>query len=178
MRSVFKGILVATALVFSGAASAQITWDWSFTDVKDHNSGSGTLTTKGLSSGSYVITSMTGLWDGSTITGLEPVGSLPLVPSNDNLLLKGAIQLDYNGLYFGVAGHAGENLFYDGVSYDSEPSNLAYVDYAGSFSAHQVAVQAPEMDPNSAAGGLALLIGGVLVLRGRTLSRTQRLHTV
>jgi hypothetical protein len=169
MRSVFKGILVATALTFSGAASA-LTWDWSFSDVHG-DSASGTLTTQTLSPGSYLVTGMTGLWDGSHITGVEPVGSLPLIPTNDNLLSSGPVQLDFDGLYFGVAGHPGENLYYEDGSYYSQPANVTTYNYAGSFSAHQVAIAAPEMDPNSSAACLALLVGGLLVLRGRTFTR-------
>ncbi len=77
--------------------------------------------------------------------------------------MNGAHQLDEGGLYFGVSGGPGENIFYyPGLFYEVQADNV-HTAYAATF----VATQAPEIDPSSAAGGLALLVGGLIVLSGR-----------
>jgi hypothetical protein len=180
MRFLANTIALTSLLALGGAANAQsINWNWSFTDTASGgtDSGSGILTTAALSGASYQVTAVDGTWDSATITGLIAAGGYA---GNDNLLLSGATQLDVPGISFAVDGPAQQvNLAYitpgDGAvstGYVVAATNLAggcvYTNCVpttsfGTFTA----TQAPEIDPTSAASGLALLVGGLLVLRGR-----------
>ena len=101
--------LLATALGLAATAHADLTWDWSFTSTVSGLgkpvSGSGTLTTAPLSGGGYVITSITGTYDGFAISGLDPAVALVSPPDN-TLYAPGAngtpdnFQLSLNGLSF------------------------------------------------------------------------------
>jgi hypothetical protein len=179
MRFLANTIALTSLLALGGAANAQsINWDWSFTDTASGgtDSGSGTLTTAVLSGASYQVTAVDGTWDSATITGLIAARGYA---GNDNLLLSGA-QLDVPGISFAVDGPAQQvNLAYitpgDGAvstGYVVAATNLAggcvYTNCVpttsfGTFTA----IQAPEIDPSSAASELSLLVGGLLVLRGR-----------
>ena len=90
-------LLLAAALALPTSANAVVVWDWSWsgTDI-----GSGTLTTNDLSSGSYLITAMTGTWNTEVITllpaGTEVDSGFPI----DNLLFDLPQQLSLAGLGF------------------------------------------------------------------------------
>jgi len=109
MRRILWAVAVLASLASAGvgirapaAQAAPLTWDWSWFGVASGN-GSGTLTTGQLSSQrSYPIATMAGTFEGFTITGLLPPGSLPggFGFNNDNLLYPGAVQLDTSGLAF------------------------------------------------------------------------------
>jgi hypothetical protein len=64
------GALIAAAFGLATQAQAAV-YDWSYSDP-DGNSGSGVLDTTGLSS-PFTMVSITGLFDGLTITGPTPV---------------------------------------------------------------------------------------------------------
>jgi len=180
MRFFANTIALTSMLALGGVANAQsVTWNWSFTDSVSGgaDSGSGTFTTAALSGASYQVTAVDGTWDSATITGLIAAGGYA---GNDNLLLSGTPQLDLPGISFAVDGPIQEvNVAYiapgDGAvstGYVVAAPNLAggcvntNCVPASSFGTF-TATQAPEIDPTSAASGLALLVGGLLVLRGR-----------
>jgi predicted ABC-class ATPase len=52
-------------------AQADILWNWSYLNPDTKITASGTLTTEDQAAGSYGITSITGVWNGAAITGLE-----------------------------------------------------------------------------------------------------------
>jgi len=184
MRFLAKATALASLLAFGGAAHAQsVTWNWSFSDTASGgtDTGSGTLTTDALSGSVYQVTALNGTWDSSTIDGLIAANGYA---GNDNLLLAGPTQLDLPGISFAVAGPAQEvNLAYitpaDGAGstgYISVASNLGggcvYTNCIPSTSFGTfTATQAPEIDATSAASGLALLFGSLMVLRGRKPQR-------
>ena len=99
--------LAAGAAGAAGSAEASITWDFTYSDLS--NTASGTLTTDALSGGSYVITGITGAFDGTTITGLLPDGT-PLF-GNDNLLYPTGLPFDGSGVAFSLLGGGEENIF-------------------------------------------------------------------
>jgi hypothetical protein len=61
-------------------------------------------------------------------------------------------------------GAPGQPTIYDIVHTGGDETSNASSDHAGVWTSH---VAAPEIDPASAASGLALLLGGLVVLRGR-----------
>ncbi len=81
-------------------------WDWTWSGTQ---SGSGSLTTDPLSAGNYLITGITGTWDGDAITALAALGDFG---DNDNLLLAGSPKLDSDGLAFDTASLT-VSLYYD-----------------------------------------------------------------
>lgn len=185
MRVLANTIALVSLLALAAVADAQsVTWNWSFSDTASGgtDTGSGTLTTDALFGSSYQVTAVNGTWDSATIDGLIPVNGYA---GNDNLLLNGAPQLDVPGISFAVNGPAQDvNLAYitpavgaGATGYVTAATNLAggcvYTNCIPTTSyGIFTAVQAPEMDPTSAASGLTLLLGGLLVLRGRKSQRT------
>jgi len=132
MKSKILGLMLSAILALPVVAKASVVWDWSWTG--GNATGSGTLTTNELASGSYLITSTTGTWNGHTVS-LFPVGAGVFVPTNDNLLLSGSKQLTFGGLYFDVADIEGVNIFW----YEPKGSYIAYTsfDTYGIFTAIQ-----------------------------------------
>lgn len=79
----------------------------------------------------------------------------------------------------------GPGTYYDGVDVEGNTANIDFVTMNNDFSVSRGAVvlsnvsvgqyvpqgpqalRAPEIDPNSAAAGLTLLLGGLMVMRGR-----------
>jgi len=142
-------LLLATTLVLPMSAHA-VEWTWSWTG---DDTGSGTLTTDDLLAGSYLITAMTGTWNGENITSLLPVGTEvePGVPI-DNLLFLGS-QLKFYGLGFSTVVStvaANVNLF-------SYPPDAAFNSFYGSPYTYGVftAIQVPEP------GTYALMLAGL-----------------
>lgn len=145
-------VIAVTAMIgFTVPAQASgLTWNWSWSDPAN-NTGSGTLTTNALSNGSYLITGMSGIWDGNSIGGLLPTGTCCSSPANDNLLLAGSPQLDLGGLAFSVGGND-INLYYDSGSYANFNVDV------GTFSATRASASEPgSLALFSAALGLLLL---------------------
>ena len=133
-------LLLAAALALPTSANAVVVWDWSWsgTDI-----GSGSLTTNDLSAGSYLITEMTGTWNGADITllpaGTEVESGAPI----DNLLLDLPQQLNYAGLGFTTLSE-NVNLFFLVETYVVSTS-LISVYRGGVFTATPVAaVPEPE----------------------------------
>ena len=91
-------LLLAAALALPISANATVYWDWTWTtsDARSTDS-SGTLTTVDLSARSYLITAMTGTWNGYVIDHLLDTGRLE---NNSNLLLDDSPQLDMDGVAF------------------------------------------------------------------------------
>jgi hypothetical protein len=97
MRSTAITAVALVAAGTAGSAHASLLWDFSFTG--GGYTATGTLTTDPESSGSYLITGITGTFDGYAITGLLPVNA----DANDNLLYPGPGFLDAPGFAFTVA---------------------------------------------------------------------------
>ena len=86
-------------------AKADIQWNWSYLNADTKITASGTLTTKDQAAGSYGITSITGVWNGAAITGLEAIHSCCSPPGwNDNVLVDGNSKLGKGGFAFSVSG--------------------------------------------------------------------------
>jgi hypothetical protein len=83
--------IVAVAIGFCSSARASV-YDWTYTD--NGVSGSGTLITGAASGGGFIITGITGTFDGGTITGLGG-GFLA-----DDTLFSSAPLLSFDGLAF------------------------------------------------------------------------------
>lgn len=98
-------ITITILLVAIGAPKARAD-SFTFT-VTGPVSGSGTLTTDPLSLGSYLITGISGTFDGSTITGLIAPGAFA---TNDNLLYPGSPMLDVGGVSFTILGGVDWNI--------------------------------------------------------------------
>jgi hypothetical protein len=102
-------------------ASADILWSWSYVNADSKVAASGALTTRDLSSGAYVITSIAGLWNGAAITGLEAAHTCCSPPGwNSNLLVDDSPKLDKGGFAFSVGGNLKVNLFYKEGAYAYE----------------------------------------------------------
>ena len=178
MNFVSRWIAPLVLISASVSASADQTYDWSWADGT--NTGSGTLTASGpLSPGGVSVTSISGLWDSQAITGL-------LIPfsvfANDNILYSGPQSLDQGGLAFQTAtdqiglfeGVYSSTLVSEALVYpDANMSSVLYSNALYALSLSPVgAVAAPEIDPASIGSGVTMLLGGLVVLRGR---RPQRL---
>ena len=105
-------------------AKADILWNWSYLNADTKITASGTLTTKDQAAGSYGITSITGVWNGAAITGLEAIHSCCSPPGwNDNVLVDGSPKLGKGGFAFSVSGGPKINLFYKEGRYAYEIQN-------------------------------------------------------
>ena len=141
-------LLLATTLVSPMSAHA-VEWTWTWTGG---DTGSGTLTTDDLLAGSYLITAMTGTWNGESITSLLPVGTEVEPKYNiDNQLSLGS-QLTFNGLGFSTVVStvaANVNLYVDSpyAAFNSFYGKTTY----GVFTA----IQVPEP------GTYALMLAGL-----------------
>jgi len=127
-------LLLAAALALPTSANAVVVWDWSWSG---NGTGSGSLTTDDLSGGSYLITEMTGTWNGEEITTLKPPGGYF---SNDNLLFGGRPQLDGQGLSFSTFGR-NVNFFYGATYFRADGSGPSKV---GTFTATIAPIPEPE----------------------------------
>ncbi len=112
-----KTILIRSLVLMAGLFATQssfastLVWDWTYTSA-DYN-GSGTfMTASGTSD--YLVTDVTGLWNGDEITGIAARGTFG---GNDNLIDDTQPQLDFSGLAFATT--TGEyNMFYSGSQYE------------------------------------------------------------
>ncbi|HTV34160.1 MAG TPA: hypothetical protein VME69_13865 [Methylocella sp.] len=117
-------LAIFTVAASSEEAQAEKLWSWSYRNPDTKITAAGTLTTKDRAAGSYEITAMTGAWNGTAITGLEPAHSCCSPPGwNDNLLLDGDPSLDKSGLAFGAGNGLKVNLFYKDGRYAYEIEN-------------------------------------------------------
>ena len=160
-------LLLATTLALPMSAHA-IDWTWSWTGTGEFitDTGSGTLTTNDLLSGKYLITAMTGTWNGASITGLLAPGTYPNVSGNDNFLLDGSPQLGPSGLSFETASISSQvNLYKSLPDYAWLSSDDGYGN--GTFTATQVAA-VPEPET------YALMLAGLAVVGAAARRRRAR----
>jgi len=114
-------------------AKADILWKWSYLNADTKITASGTLTTKDQAAVSYGITSITGVWNGAPISGLEAIHSCCSPPGwNDNVLVDGSPKLGKGGFAFSVSGGPKINLFYKEGRYAYEIQNGPEV-FGGTF---------------------------------------------
>jgi hypothetical protein len=120
IRSLFCAVACATSLAAVAGATQAGEYAWTFTD----NDGvtidaSGLIFTSGPN-GVFgeTVTDLTGTFLGAAITGLIPDPNAPLVASNgtgaivyDNDFEPSTPALDFNGLYFTIAGGAQINIY-------------------------------------------------------------------
>lgn len=158
---------VAAAIGFGYAVPAHaVVWNYTFStpELLD-DSASGTLTTDGLSSGSYLITGITGTFTSAAngsqaITGLLAPGSFF---GNDNLLFPSAPLLDGNGVSFDVSGpDEAVNIFFN--SYEGGYTDITGPEGGADFGTFSVSLAVPE--PTSAAL-LGIGVAGLPWLRRR-----------
>lgn len=173
---VATGALVLIAL--SAPARADIVWNFTYSggpfpdtfgpfngDPNQYDTINGQLTTSGLNAANntYTIVGISGIDNGSQITGLDPAGSV-----TDNLLYATAPYLDFGGFSFTTAAGNDINLYFNssnGHYWDWYDHGTTIVDN-GTFAVSQATAAAPE--PTS----IALLGAGLLVfaLLGRKRS--------
>jgi hypothetical protein len=117
-------LLAMLAVAWPLAVRADMLWNWSYINPDAKITAAGTLTTKDRAADSYLITAITGFWNGGAITGLEAVHSCCSPPGwNNNLLVDGSPKLDKGGVAFSVGGSLKINLFYKEGRYAYEIQN-------------------------------------------------------
>ncbi len=117
-------LLAILAIAWAPDVRADVLWNWSYLNPDTKITAAGTLTTKDRAADSYLITAITGFWNGAAITGLEAVRSCCSPPGwNNNLLLDGSPKLDKGGVAFSVSGGLKVNLFYKEGRYAYEVQN-------------------------------------------------------
>jgi hypothetical protein len=170
LRSAMQVLLLGATLALGGGqAAASILWSFSWNGeyiTGGSTTASGQLITEDTPDGNgfYLVTGISGTWNGFGITGLGGFGS------GNNLVAQADPQLDLFGLSFivsgaGVDGNGNVNLF----SKDGSYRELAADFSTGAFGTF-VATQVPVPEPMSlllVASSLALL--GVVY--GRPLNR-------
>jgi hypothetical protein len=98
-----------------GQASASLNWDWNYSGTGVVASGTFTTNDTPDGSGFYLITGITGMRNGETITGLQPTGTA--IPGNepfavDNLVSLNGPQLTHNGFGYAATGGNYANPFF------------------------------------------------------------------
>ena len=183
MSTVMKWIVAASLIGASGTVTAQVTYDYSGSNF---DVVSGLYTTSDSVQGSFtvssalaanlvqaeIIPSTFSFSDGvQAIMGAGCCFSISTNASGRIDAWNISIFFPSNGV-IGVnspnidLGVPGQPAIYDLVHTGDEASQ-ASSDRAGVWTSH---LAAPEIDPASAASGLTLLLGSLLVLRGRHLS--------
>src|SRR3954466_8681923 len=109
--------LAATIGSFScHPAPAALLWTWEYSAREITASGTFTTVDAPSVNGGYLITGITGVRNGATITGLQPTGTA--IPGNepftvDNLIFRGpGPQLTVHGFGFSTSGGNYSNPFY------------------------------------------------------------------
>jgi hypothetical protein len=120
-----KPWLVSALVCGAALAQASTAWadkfDWSYTGTNGYVvSAGGTLTATPLGGGAYQVTSISGLYNGSPITGLT------VYAGQDNEVYTTSPHLDFPGLAFTV-GSSAYNAFYDTSTADAY--NCGFVGY-------------------------------------------------
>lgn len=161
--------LIAAAITLCIPAHANnLLWNFSYTGGTFPNYGpnydqpdviTGQLTTTGFDSmnNDYTIIGITGLDNGSPITGLDPAGGY-----TDNLLFASGTLLDFNGFSFTTAAGNDINLYFNasnGYYWDWYDHGTTIVQN-GTFVASP-ATAAPEPSTLMSIGAIFLLAGAV-----------------
>ncbi len=172
----------ATLLCASSAVAADTYFDFSFSG--SGFSGGGVLGGVSLGGGDYFINYVSGTDNGAALSLLSTATPWTGTPAcisgnqcyvagpyifNDVLYASGSgLMLDPDGLGLSTAVNGAINIigYGSGYEYSDVKSTGSTTFVPISFSASPVA-SAPEIDPASAVGGLTLLIGSLVVLRGR-----------
>ena len=108
-------------------------------------SASGMLTTIQTGSGIYLVTDISGTWNGLSILGIAPVNTYG---SNDNLLFLASPHLTDNGITFTVPSSADDGKGNVNVFYDFE--QLSYTEYSGNVGHGNFQISATAPEPASA----------------------------
>lgn len=163
MRLSSIALIAASVIGVTAAAHASVTWDWSWSGADF--SGSGTLTTGPLSSGSYPITGISGTFNGQTITALDGSYQAPdntlYVPGNngegdDNVLSYEGVAFDTSDHQIDIYDNIGNNGQY---LVESTYSNGNAGEDAGAFSATEVGPVPEPVNVALAGFGLILVVG-------------------
>jgi hypothetical protein len=107
-------------------------------------SASGILTTIQTGSGTYLVTDISGTWNGLSILGLAPVNTYG---SNDNLLLLASPHLTDNGITFTVPTSADDGNGNVNVFYDFEQGS--YTEYSDNVGHGNFGISASAPEPSS-----------------------------
>jgi len=160
LRAAMQSLLFGAVLMLgAGQAAASILWSFSWNGTYDTGgptTASGQLITEDAPNGSgfYLVTGISGTWNGFNITGLGGFGS------GNNLVSETDPQLDGFGLSFtvsgaGVDGNGNVNLFFKDGGYRELGGDFTTAAF-GTFTATQVPVPEPM--------GLLLLASGLVLL--------------
>jgi len=187
-HTIIKSALAALVLGgITSAARADMMWDWTYTTqnaiIGSAVSGDGTLTTDDLSGGTYTITSLTGTFNGLTITGFSQYPYTP--PADQTLYTPGTAlpdgshtaQLSDAGLGFTTGSGFDTDpvniggISFSGVEYYSATDSRNYFDSQGTFTATEV-VPAAAPEPEQMLSGLMVAgLGGASLLMRRFRNR-------
>lgn len=112
LKLIVIGVLIACP---SELARASMLWNWTYSGPGISAQGTFTTVDTADVSGLYLITGITGIRNGLTITGLQPAGTP--IPGNepydvDNLVRIGTTQLTKNGFGFSISGGIYSNPFF------------------------------------------------------------------
>lgn len=124
MKKHVLAFFLSAAILGMGSANAMAdTFSFSFSGTSDSGSGVFTADPTGTA-GEYDIVGVSGVTDGSAITGLLSVGSFF---GNDNLLFypaTGSSYVDFDGVSYSLANGNDVNLFFGGAVYFFEESSV------------------------------------------------------
>jgi len=120
-----RRLLCALTLVAAGFHPAAACTLYSFSFSGSGITSSGQLTVS-QTAGTYLATAISGMFDGSAITGLITPGGYD---GNDNQVFPSGPYLDFGGLSFAV-GSKDYNVFYDNGTHGCEVAGY-YVDVVG-----------------------------------------------
>jgi hypothetical protein len=172
----------ATLLCASSAVAADSYFDFSFSG--SGFSGGGVLGGVSVGGGAYFINYVSGTDNGAALSLLSTATPWTGTPAcitgnpcyvagpyvfNDVLYASGSgLKLDPDGLGLSTAANGAINIIGSNSEYlYSDVNSTGSATFVPiSFSASPV-TSAPEISPASAASGLTLLLGGLMVLRGR-----------
>jgi len=160
-RILETGLLVAIA-TFTVPVSASTLWAWKYSGAGITASGTLTTVDSPDAQGGYLITAITGVRNGQTITALQPTGTW--IPGNepyavDNLVFAGAgPQLTKAGFGFALADGTYSNPFY--ADFLPTPGYLEFYSIPDSDSSTELAIAfsaTPVSTPEPATFALLLL---------------------
>ena len=160
-RTLTTGLLIGIAAL-AVPVHASIMWSWNYSGEGITASGTFTTLDSPDAQGGYLITAITGVRNGQTITALQPTGTW--IPGNepyavDNLVFAGpGPQLTKAGLGFALADGSYSNPFY--ADFLPTPEYLEFYSMPGSDSSTELAVAffaTPVSTPEPATFALLLL---------------------